>query len=230
MRSPMKWPVSGPVAVQGRGGPGVRAHLHQLERDLGPAGDLVGELPGGFLDEGGERVVQRAVVHEPRVRRGRRRSSRPGAAARGIAIRRAGRNASGVAAGLGGGDGERDLGGLAAGAGGAEPLGAVDAHRLDDRDERAALLRQRVLDARRDLGERLAGDDALLLERAQAQRERARARCPRASARARRSASGRRRGRGSRAASTCRRRCRRSGRRDNRSSARGCSLPQDFTN
>src|SRR4051794_34726617 len=61
---------------------------------------------------------------------------------------------------------------LAAAAGGAEPLGAVGAHRLDDRDERAALLGQLVLDARRDLGEGLAGDDALLLERAQAQAQR----------------------------------------------------------
>ena len=60
----------------------MRAHLHQLERDLGAAGDLVGELPGGLLDEGGERVVQRAVVHDAPVRRGRRRSSRAGTGAR----------------------------------------------------------------------------------------------------------------------------------------------------
>ena len=111
------------------------------------------------------------------------------------------------------------LGGLRAGALGAQPLGAVGAHRLDDRDERAALVGQRVLDARRHLGERLARDDALLLQRAQAQRERARRDALRASARARRSGRGARRGRGSRAASTCRRRCRRSGRRDSRSSA-----------
>ena len=69
-----------------------------------------------------------------------------------------------------------------------QPLAAVDAHRLDDRDQRAALLGQRVLDARRDLGVRLARDDALLLERPQAQRERARRDARRASARARRSA------------------------------------------
>ena len=65
-----------PVAVQGRRGPRVRAHLHQLERDLGAAGHLVGELPGGFLYEGGERVVQRAVVHALPVRRRKRRSCR----------------------------------------------------------------------------------------------------------------------------------------------------------
>ena len=52
------------------------AHLHQLERDLGAAGDLVGELPGGLFDEGGERIVQRAVVHALPVRRSGRRSSR----------------------------------------------------------------------------------------------------------------------------------------------------------
>ena len=50
-----------------------------------------------------------------------------------------------------------------------------DAHVVDDRQQRAALVRQRVLDARRDLGERLALDDARLLEVAQAQRQRARA-------------------------------------------------------
>src|SRR5918999_5775241 len=53
----------------------------------------------------------------------------------------------------------------------AQPLATVDAHRLHDRDQRAALLGQRVLDPRRNLGEGLALDDALLLERAQPQRE-----------------------------------------------------------
>src|SRR5262249_44633773 len=53
-------------------------------------------------------------------------------------------------------------------------LGAVRPHAVDDRDERAALLGQRVLDARRDLGIRAALDDALFLQRAQPQRERAR--------------------------------------------------------
>src|SRR6266487_1872043 len=58
---------------------------------------------------------------------------------------------------------------------GGQPALAVLAHRLDDRDERAALLGEQVLDARRNLGERRALDDALLLERAQAQRQRTRA-------------------------------------------------------
>ncbi len=115
-------------------------------------------------------------------------------------------------------------GGLGARAVGAEPLGAVGAHRLDDRDERAALLGQRVLDARRDLGERLARRRCPP-PRAPAGAARACAgRCPPASARARRSATGPRRGRGSRAASTCRRRCRRYGRQGSRSSARTPSL------
>src|SRR4051794_24856723 len=65
---------------------------------------------------------------------------------------------------LGGG-----LGGLAAGARRVQPFLAVGAHRLDDRDQRPPLLRQAVLDPRRHLGERLALEDALLLERAQAQ-------------------------------------------------------------
>ena len=113
---------------------------------------------------------------------------------------------------------------------GAEPLGAVGAHRLDDRDERAALLGQRVLDARRDLGERPARRRCPP-PRARAGAARAcAARCPRASARARRSATGPRRDRGSRAASTCRRRCRRCGRRGSRSSARDVILSQHFTN
>ena len=120
------------------------------------------------------------------------------------------------------GDDDR-LGGLAAGALGAQPLAAVGAHRLDDRDERAALLGQRVLDARRDLRERLTRDDALLLERPQAQGEGARGDALAASARARRSGPSARRGRGSRASSTCHTRCRRYGRRDNPSSA--CEPP-----
>src|SRR5687767_811019 len=77
---------------------------------------------------------------------------------------RAGRNGSG-------GDG---LGVLDALGVGPQPLAPVRTHRLHDRDERAALLGERVLDARRDLGERLALHDALLFERAQAQRERPR--------------------------------------------------------
>ena len=43
----------------------------ELERDLGAAGHLLGELPGGLLHEGRERVVQRAVVHAPPIRRAR---------------------------------------------------------------------------------------------------------------------------------------------------------------
>src|SRR4051812_48229684 len=57
----------------------------------------------------------------------------------------------------------------------AQPAAAVLAHRLDDRDEREALLGQRVLDARWHLGERGPLDDALLLQRPEAQGERARA-------------------------------------------------------
>src|SRR3954466_16212645 len=63
--------------------------------------------------------------------------------------------------------------GGAARLGGGEPVAAVRAHPLDDRHERLALVRQRVLHPRRDLGEGLPLDDSLLLERAQAQRERA---------------------------------------------------------
>src|SRR4051794_3422314 len=75
----------------------------------------------------------------------------------------------------GSGDDEvaEDLGGLGTGAGGSEPALAVGPHGLDDRQQRAALLGQAVLDARRDLGIRLALEDALLLQRAQPQRERA---------------------------------------------------------
>ena len=50
--------------------------LDQLERDLGAARDLLGQLPGGLLHEGGEGVVQRAVVHAPRVQRPGRGSFR----------------------------------------------------------------------------------------------------------------------------------------------------------
>src|SRR4051812_28977435 len=71
---------------------------------------------------------------------------------------------------LGGGEhaglGDR-LGRLLARAGGAQPVGPVAAHRFDDRHQRAALLGQLILHARRNLREGLAGDDALLLERAQ---------------------------------------------------------------
>src|SRR3954468_4629656 len=67
--------------------------------------------------------------------------------------------------------GARVLGQLGAGAGRVQPRLAVAAHGLDDRDQRATLLGQAVLDARRDLGEGLALEDALLLQRPQAQRE-----------------------------------------------------------
>ena len=137
--------------------------LDQLEGDLGAAGDLLGELPRGLLDKGGERVVERAVVHARRLPR-RVRALLPHA--RVLAVRRACYAAMTTGVGL--------VGRLRARALGAQPLLAVGAHRLDDRDERAALGGERVLDARRDLGERLALDDALLLQRAQAQREGAR--------------------------------------------------------
>src|SRR2546423_4746831 len=58
---------------------------------------------------------------------------------------------------------------------GEEPLAAETAHVLDEGEQRAPLRRQRVLDARWDLRERLALHDPLLLERTKAQRKRARA-------------------------------------------------------
>ena len=61
------------VAVQRSGRPAL---LDELEGHLCAARDLLGELPGGLLDEGGEGVVQRAVVHARRVRRGYATSSR----------------------------------------------------------------------------------------------------------------------------------------------------------
>ena len=54
------------VAVQRAGAASL---LDQLEGDLRAARDLVGQLPGRLLHEGGEGVVQRSVVHAPRVRR-----------------------------------------------------------------------------------------------------------------------------------------------------------------
>ena len=50
--------------------------LDQLEGHLGTAGDLLGELPRGLLDEGSEGVVQGAVVHAAVVRPSRAASSR----------------------------------------------------------------------------------------------------------------------------------------------------------
>ena len=46
-----------------------------------------------------------------------------------------------------------------------EPVASERAHVLDQRQQRAALRREHVLDARRHLGVGLARDDALLLER-----------------------------------------------------------------
>ena len=66
------------------------------------------------------------------------------------------------------------FGALGAG-GGAQPVFAVLAHVTDDRQQRAALLGERILDARRNLWKGVRSDDRLLLQRAQAQRERARA-------------------------------------------------------
>src|SRR3954454_12099403 len=63
---------------------------------------------------------------------------------------------------------------LSAGAGGAEPFRAVRAHGVDARHQRATLLGQLVLHARRDLREGLSRDDAFLLERAQAEAQRPR--------------------------------------------------------
>ena len=53
------------------------------------------------------------------------------------------------------------------------PAAPVAAHVLDQRHEGLALVGERVLDPRRDLGIGAALDDPLLLERPQAQRERA---------------------------------------------------------
>src|ERR687896_761278 len=57
----------------------------------------------------------------------------------------------------------------------AQPLAPVAAHVLDQRHERLALRRKRVLDPWGHLGEGVALDDALLLERPQAKRQGARA-------------------------------------------------------
>src|SRR4029453_18465866 len=57
----------------------------------------------------------------------------------------------------------------------AEGLAPAGAAVLVQRPERLALRRERVLDARRHLGEGVPLDDALLLERTEAQRERPRA-------------------------------------------------------
>src|SRR5215208_4695811 len=53
-----------------------------------------------------------------------------------------------------------------------QPAAAVGAHVLDQRDEGPTLVGELIGDARRDLGERAALDDALLLERPEAERER----------------------------------------------------------
>ena len=45
-----------------------------------------------------------------------------------------------------------------------QPIRPVGAHRIDDRQQCAALLGQHVLDARRHFGMRVAGDDALVLD------------------------------------------------------------------
>src|SRR2546426_10137530 len=56
-----------------------------------------------------------------------------------------------------------------------EPFAPEAAHVLNQRQERAPLLGERVLDTRRDLGVSLALHDALVLEGPKAKRERARA-------------------------------------------------------
>jgi hypothetical protein len=53
----------------------------------------------------------------------------------------------------------------------AQPLTSVGAHALDERHQRPPLVGEDVLDARRNLGEGLTLDDALLLQGAQPQRE-----------------------------------------------------------
>src|ERR1700730_4024139 len=57
----------------------------------------------------------------------------------------------------------------------ARPTAPVVAHAVDDRQQVEPLLGQRVLDARGHLGGGVALDDAVLLQRAQPQRERGRA-------------------------------------------------------
>src|SRR5215212_6666699 len=76
---------------------------------------------------------------------------------------------------LGGGRADRagGRGGLGHAVAHAEPLAAVAAHVVDQRHQGLALGRERVLDPRRDLGIGVALDYAVLLERAQPQRERA---------------------------------------------------------
>ena len=80
----------------------------------------------------------------------------------------------------------------------------VGAHVLDQRDQREALVGERVLDARRDLGERLTLDDPLLLQGAQPQRQRAGAYPPERALELAEPATGPRPGPGSPEASTCR--------------------------
>src|SRR5436305_10659187 len=53
----------------------------------------------------------------------------------------------------------------------AEPVTTVRAHVLDQRHQRSPLLGERILDPRWNLREGLAPDDALFLERPQAQRQ-----------------------------------------------------------
>ena len=66
---------------------------------------------------------------------------------------------SGARSGGGSGGRERHLDRLAAGALGAQPLGAVRAHRLDDRDERATLGGQRVVSISTDGGYKYTLED-----------------------------------------------------------------------
>src|SRR4051794_27011107 len=108
--------------------------------------------------------------------RAARSSSRPSSGSAGggcgeIAMGRACQTGRPVSRGLSLGDGHDGLLVARLGARAAQPPLAVLAHALDDGEQRLALLGQGVLDARRDLAERLALDDALLLQRAQAQRE-----------------------------------------------------------
>ena len=58
-----------PVAVQRRARRARRCSTSS-NGHLGARGDLLGELPGGLLDEGRERVVQRALCMSAAVRRG----------------------------------------------------------------------------------------------------------------------------------------------------------------
>ena len=155
-RSRTKRAVSGHVAVEGGlVGPVL---LGDVEGDLVAAGDQGAEAGRGL----GGQPLQRLVEEEDHAR-----PPLPPRAWRSCACTTPCRNVTGRCGLDGGGDSARRRS--------SSQRRAVAAHVLDQRHQRLALLGQRVLDPRRNLGEGVARDDALLFQRPQAQRERARA-------------------------------------------------------